>query len=250
MCILRNIIHVPSWYPLIHYDVIKKERFSALLSLCAGNHRSKWILLTKGQQRGPLMFLLSVWKKLSNKHSIGRYFETTRRSFDFTVMYWIVSIVVAGGLTPIWRQDILNRHGEIGLLHIYRHAFFSQNCPVVSATLRKWQRYAMQETSFLLFLWLRRCIVCNDCNAVYSRLVLFFAKRHRMSPVQGVTLYKPKPRCCFIKGTFVFWICIVITSVGTGSANGLVPSDNKQLFHDLNQYWRRFVTPYCVARPR
>ena len=33
-------------------------------------------------------------------------------------------MVVAGGLTPIWRQDILNRHGEIGELHIYRHAFF------------------------------------------------------------------------------------------------------------------------------
>ena len=26
---------------------------------------------------------------------------------------------------------------------------------------------------FLRFLWLHRCIVCNDCNAVYSRLVLF-----------------------------------------------------------------------------
>ena len=23
MCILRNMIHVPSWYPSIHYDVIK-----------------------------------------------------------------------------------------------------------------------------------------------------------------------------------------------------------------------------------
>ena len=33
------------------------------------------------------------------------------------------SMVVAGGLTPIWCQDILNRRGEIGQLHIYRHAF-------------------------------------------------------------------------------------------------------------------------------
>ena len=33
-------------------------------------------------------------------------------------------MVVAGGLTPIWCQDILNRRGEIGQLHIYRHAYF------------------------------------------------------------------------------------------------------------------------------
>ena len=28
-------------------------------------------------------------------------------------------------------------------------------------------------TSFFAFLWLHRCIVCNDCNAVYSLLMLF-----------------------------------------------------------------------------
>ena len=118
-----------------------------------GNHRLKWILLTKGTvlERGPLMFVVSLKKKLLNKHSIDRYFETPWRSFDVVVMYWIVSMVVAGGLTPIWCQDILTRRGEIGQLHIYRHAFFFQNCSVVSATLRKWQRYPMQETSFLLF---------------------------------------------------------------------------------------------------
>ena len=71
------------------------------------------------------MFLLSVWKKnLLNKHSIDRYFETPWRSFDVAVMYWIVGMVVVGGLTPIWCQDILNRRGEIGQLHIYRHASF------------------------------------------------------------------------------------------------------------------------------
>ena len=63
-------------------------------------------------------------KKMLNKHSIGRYFETPWRSFHVAVMYWIVSMVVAGCLTPIWCQDILNRHGEIGKLHIFRHAFF------------------------------------------------------------------------------------------------------------------------------
>ena len=38
------------------------------------------------------------------------------------VLNWIVSMVVAGGPTPIWHQDILKRHGEIGQLYIYRYA--------------------------------------------------------------------------------------------------------------------------------
>ena len=46
-------------------------------------------------------------------------------------------MVVAGDPTPIWHQDILKRHGEIGQLYIYRYAILFQSCPVVSAALRK-----------------------------------------------------------------------------------------------------------------
>ena len=53
------------------------------------------------------------------------------------VLNWIVSMVVAGGPTPIWHQDILKRHGEIGQLYIYRYATLFQSCPVVSAALQK-----------------------------------------------------------------------------------------------------------------
>ena len=53
------------------------------------------------------------------------------------VLNWIVSMVVAGGLTPIWHQDILKCHGEMGQLYIYRYAILFQSWPVVSAALRK-----------------------------------------------------------------------------------------------------------------
>ena len=53
------------------------------------------------------------------------------------VLNWIVSMAVAGGPAAIWHQDISNRHGEIGQLHIYRYAILFQSCPVVSAALRK-----------------------------------------------------------------------------------------------------------------
>ena len=152
------------------------------------------------------------------------------------VLNWIVSMVVAGGPTPIWHQDILKRHGEIGQLYIYRYATLFQSCPVVSAALQKtatlfsarelrnlrnyvflqgrkvtivtdhldnawfsaiatsslsigkkhlskWMsrlqccHFLYMELFYLilfcLFLWLHRRIVCNDCNAVYSRLMLF-----------------------------------------------------------------------------
>ena len=130
------------------------NRFPTLLSLCAGKpHWGQSEFSSRRDSNADLWcFCYQSEKKLLNKHSIGRNFETPWRSFDVVVMHWIVSMVVAGGLTPIWCQDILNRRDEIGQLHIYHHAFFFyQNCPVVSATLRKWQRYPMQETSFLLF---------------------------------------------------------------------------------------------------
>ena len=50
---------------------------------------------------------------------------------------WMVSMVVAGGPTPNWHQDILKRHGEIGQLYIYRYAILFQSCPVISAAMRK-----------------------------------------------------------------------------------------------------------------
>ena len=146
------------------------------------------------------------------------------------VLNWIVSTAVADGPTPIWHQDILNRHGEIGQLHIYRYANLFQSCPVASGALRKtvalfnarelrnlwnyafckgvswlfgqcWIQCHCHEFSinqektslqmdvtaamlslslywiilhhFFAFLWLHRCIVCNDCNAAYSHLMLF-----------------------------------------------------------------------------
>ena len=61
------------------------------------------------------------------------------------VLNLIVSMVVAGDPTPIWHQDILKRHGEIGQLYIYRYAILFQSCPVVSAALQRQQRCSMQE---------------------------------------------------------------------------------------------------------
>ena len=102
------------------------NRFPTLLSLCAGKpHRGQSEFSSRRDSNADLWcFCYQSEKKLLNKHSIGRNFETPWRSFDVVVMHWIVSMVVAGGLTPIWCQDILNRRDEIGQLHIYRHAFF------------------------------------------------------------------------------------------------------------------------------
>ena len=98
--------------------------------------------------------------------------------------WWPNVYLVPRHLKPLWRNRTV--------AYLLSCIFFYQNCPVVSATLRKWQRYPMQETT-------------TYCNAVYSRLVFFFLlKRHRMSPVQVVTPYKPIPSCCFIKGTLYF----------------------------------------------
>ena len=114
------------------------------------------------------------------------------------------SMVVAGGLTPIWCQDILNRRGEIGQLHIYRHAFFFSKLSRGISYFAEVATLPNARDFIFAFLWLHRFIVCNYCNAVYFRLVLFLLKRHKMSTVQVVTLCKPKPSCCFIKGTLNF----------------------------------------------
>ena len=95
------------------------------------------------------------------------------------VLNWIVSMVVTGGPTVL----SLSLHGII-LPH-----------------------------SFLHFSWLHRRIVCNDCNAAYSRLMLFlwsviecyqYSLWHNINPY----LY---PIPVSLNGMFVFWIYIVIT---------------------------------------
>ena len=121
MCILRNIICAI----MISFNSLWRHQidFQRYCPFVRGNHMSV-DSPHKGTVTRTFDVFLSVWKNLLNKHSIGRHFETPWRSFDVAVMYWIVSMVVAGALTPIWCQDILNHRGEIGQLHIYRHAFF------------------------------------------------------------------------------------------------------------------------------
>ena len=64
---------------------------------------------------------------------------------------------------------------------------------------------------FCLFLWLHRRIVCNDYNAVYSRLMLFLwsvIECYQYSLWHNINLdLVPVP----LNGMFVFWIYIVIT---------------------------------------
>ena len=65
--------------------------------------------------------------------------------------------------------------------------------------------------SFLPFLWLHRRIVCNDCNAVYSRLMLFLwsvieCYQYRLWHNINLDLVPVS-----LNGMFVFWIYIVIT---------------------------------------
>ena len=57
--------------------------------------------------------------------------------------WWPNAYLVPRHLEPSWRNRTV--------AYLSSCIFFYQNCPVVSATLRKWQRYPMQETSFLLF---------------------------------------------------------------------------------------------------
>ena len=127
MCILRNIICaiMISFNPLWRYQI----NSNVTVPLCGETTDQSGFSSQRDSNTDLWCFVVSLQKTLLNKHSIGRYFETPWRSFDVAVMYWIVSMVVAGGLTPIWCQDILNRRGEIGQLHIYRHAFFIKIVP-------------------------------------------------------------------------------------------------------------------------
>ena len=113
-------------------------------------------------------------------------------------------MVVAGGLTLIRHQDILNRHSEIGRLHIYRHAiFFRKVVP--------WCQLLCGSGKVIQCKRLHLCFCCDCIDALFVMTVTqsipawcYFFKRHRMSPVQVVTLYKPKPTCCFIKDGLYF----------------------------------------------
>ena len=125
------------WY-IYHHDIFlsimtsSNRKSSASLSFCAGKQPVKVVSPHKGTVTRTFDVFVVSLNKLLNKHSIGRYFET-----PCNVLNWIVSTVDADGPTPIWHQDILNRHGEIGQLHIYRYANLFQNCPVASGASRK-----------------------------------------------------------------------------------------------------------------
>ena len=62
-----------------------------------------------------------------------------------------------------------------------------------------------------IFLWLHRCIVCNDCNAAYSRLMLFLWSviECYLYSLWHYTNLNIVP--VSLNGPFVFWIYIVIT---------------------------------------
>ena len=78
-------------------------------------------------------------------------------------------------------------------------------CNVVSLFI--WDYF----TSFFAFLWLHRCIVCNDCNAVYLRLMLFLwsvIECYLCSLWHYINLNIVPVS---LNGPFVFWIYMVIT---------------------------------------
>ena len=52
----------------------------------------------------------------------------------------------AGGLTPTWRQDTLNRHSKIGQLHICHHANFCKVVQSYQLLCERQQRCPMLET--------------------------------------------------------------------------------------------------------
>ena len=172
--------------------------FPPLLSLCAGKPQVKVDSPHKGTVTRTFDVFCCQCKKTVEQTLDWPVFRDT-----MTVIWRrrnvlnSPSMVVAGGLTPIWCQDILNRRGEIGQLHIYRHAFFF-------IKIVPWYQLLCGSGNVThAFLWLHRCIVCNYCNAVYFRLVLFLLKRHKMSTVQVVTLYKPKPSCFSLKELWI-----------------------------------------------
>ena len=81
----------------------------------------------------------------------------------------------------------------------------------VTAAMLSLSSYGIILHHILLFLWLHRCIVCNDCYAVYSRLKLFLwsvIECYLYSLWHYINLNIVPVS---LNGPFVFWIYIVIT---------------------------------------
>ena len=191
------------------------------------------------------------------------------------VLNWIVSMVVAGGPTPIWHQDIslkkswwnrtvvylslcnfvsklssgiscfakdsnvaqckritesvklcvLQGRELITVIDHLDNAWFSAiatsslsigkktplQIDVTAAMLSLSVHGIILPNFFLPFLWLHRRIVCNDCNAVYSRLMLFLCRViecYQYSLWHNINLDLVPVS---LNGMFVFGIYIVIT---------------------------------------
>ena len=81
----------------------------------------------------------------------------------------------------------------------------------VTAVILSQSLYGIILPHFLLLLWLHRRIVSNDCNAVYSLLILFLwsvIECYQYSLWHYINLNLVPVSS---NGTFVFWIYIVIT---------------------------------------
>ena len=77
----------------------------------------------------------------------------------------------------------------------------------------QWTHFLYMGLFYLFFvcLWLHKRIVCNDCNTVYSRLMLFLwsvIECYQYSLWHYINLNLVP---VLLNGTFVFWIYIVIT---------------------------------------
>ena len=183
------------------------NRFLTLLSLCAGKpHRGQsefssrrdsnadlWCFCYQSEKK-PVEQTLD-WPQFRDAMTIIWRRRNALNS-QYGGCWWPNAYLVPRHLEPSWRN---------------RTVAYLSSCIFFLSKLSRGISYFAEVATLpnardfiFAFLWLHRCIVCNYCNAVYSRLVLFLLKRHRMSPVQVVTLYKPKTSCCFIKGTLYF----------------------------------------------
>ena len=121
--------------------------------------------------------LLSLWTNCwTNTRLAGN-----SRHHDGHLMYWIVSMEGAGGLTPIWRQDTLNRHSKIGQLHIYHHANFCKVVQSYQLLCERQQCSPMLETYGICktmcfaraIRWLYYLIICPMLNSMPLPRVLY-----------------------------------------------------------------------------
>ena len=72
MCILRNMIHVPSWYPSIHYDAIKWKYFPCYSPFVWGTTDHSGFSSQRDNNADLWYFFVGNLNRLLNKHSIGR----------------------------------------------------------------------------------------------------------------------------------------------------------------------------------